>query len=126
MDAAHVQLDDTTLDAAYTSVRQIVTDNSSRTSTLETEMEVVQGQIDQRIWKTDIKDATDPLGTQITQISDRYATQQQTIAWALLRGRLFCVRMLVLFIPGMLYLVNQRICVRNNQWKQLFKSIMKL
>ena len=42
-------------------------------------MEVVQGQIDQRIWKTDIKDATDPLGTQITQISDRYATQQQTI-----------------------------------------------
>ena len=89
MDAAHVQLDDTTLDAAYTSVRQIVTDNSSRTSTLETEMEVVQGQIDQRIWKTDIRDATDPLGTQITQISDRYATQQQTIAWALLRGRLF-------------------------------------
>ena len=79
VDAAHVQLDDTTLDAAYTSVRQIVTDTSSRTSTLETEMEVVQGQIDQRIWKTDIKDATDPLGTQITQISDRYATQQQTI-----------------------------------------------
>lgn len=79
VDASHVVMDDTTLEANYKTMTKQIGDNAEATQTLQTEFKEVQGQIEQKVWKSDIKEATDPLGNSITELSDQYTSQQQTI-----------------------------------------------
>ncbi|MCD8197803.1 MAG: hypothetical protein LUE24_11680, partial [Lachnospiraceae bacterium] len=50
-----------------------------KTTTLETELEVVQGQISSKVWQTDIDTAVDTLEGEITTIQDQYTTVTETI-----------------------------------------------
>ena len=79
LDASRVVMDDTTLEANYRTLTQRVADDETTTQTLQTEFREVQGQIEQKVWQSDITEATTPLGTSITQLSDQYTSQQQTI-----------------------------------------------
>ncbi|MCD7856584.1 MAG: hypothetical protein LUG55_02060, partial [Clostridiales bacterium] len=52
----------------------------SAISTLQTDLEIVQGQITAKVWLTDITEATDALGADITTLQDQYTAVTQTIA----------------------------------------------
>ena len=79
LDASRVVMDDTTLEANYRTLTQRMSDDEITTRTLQTEFREVQGQITQKVWQSDITEATTPLGNSITQLSDQYTSQQQTI-----------------------------------------------
>lgn len=79
VDASHVVMDDTTLEANYKQISTKIDKAEMTTETLQTEFKEVQGKIEQKVWKSDIKEATDPLGNSITELSDQYTSQQQTI-----------------------------------------------
>ena len=79
LDASKVIMDDTTLEANYRVLTQRVSDDETTTQTLQTQFQEVQGQITQKVWQSDITEATTPLGNSITQLSDQYTSQQQTI-----------------------------------------------
>lgn len=79
VDASHVVMDDTTLEANYKTISTKIDTTSKATETLQTELKEVQGSIESKVWKSDIKEATDPLGNSITELSDKYTSQQQTI-----------------------------------------------
>ena len=79
VDAAHVVMDDTTLEANYKTITKQIGDNAQTTQTLQTEVKEVQGKIQQKVWQSDITEATTPLGNSITELSDKYTSQQQTI-----------------------------------------------
>ncbi|MCD7857949.1 MAG: hypothetical protein LUG55_09170 [Clostridiales bacterium] len=48
-------------------------------SALETELEVVQGQITAKVWQTDIDEAADALNGSLTTLQDRYSAITQTV-----------------------------------------------
>lgn len=79
LDASHVVMDDTTLEANYQTLIQRVSSDETTTQTLQTEFKEVQGKIESKVWQSDITEATTPLGNSITQLSDQYTSQQQTI-----------------------------------------------
>ena len=79
VDASHVVMDDTTLEANYKTISTKIDTTSKATETLQTELKEVQGSIESKVWKSDIKEATDSLGNSITELSDKYTSQQQTI-----------------------------------------------
>ena len=80
VDSSHVTIDNTTLDVAYTTLANKVTEHGEATTTLQTELEVVQGQIESKIWQTDITEITDPLGQRTATLEDNYSTVNQTMA----------------------------------------------
>ena len=79
VDASHVVMDDTTLEANYQTMTTQISENAQATETLQTEFKEVQGQIESKVWKSDITEAVTPLGSSISQLTDQYSTQQQTI-----------------------------------------------
>lgn len=79
VDASHVVMDDTTLEANYKTMTKQIGDNAEATQTLQTEFKEVQGKIDSKVWQSDISEAITPLGSSITELSDKYTSQQQTI-----------------------------------------------
>ena len=79
VDASHVVMDDTTLEANYQTINSKIDGNISQTETLQSELKVVQGQIESKVWQSDITEATNSLGESITELSDQYTSQQQTI-----------------------------------------------
>ena len=79
VDASRVTIDDTTLDVAYQSITTATDGLGSRTTALETNLEVVQGQISAKIWQTDITEITDPLGQRTTVLEDQYSAISQTV-----------------------------------------------
>lgn len=100
VDSSRVRVDETTLDVAYktvsdnTAAAQQAADQAqeaadkaqadikaveSRTTTLETNLNVVQGQITSKIWQTDITEITDPLGGKVTALEDQYSQIDQTL-----------------------------------------------
>ena len=79
LDASHVVMDDTTLEANYQTLIQRVSDDETTTQNLQTKFKEVQGKIESKVWQSDITEATTPLGNSITQLSDQYTSQQQTI-----------------------------------------------
>lgn len=56
-----------------------IKDVESRTTTLETSLTEVQGQITSKIWQTDIKEITDPLGGKVTALEEQYSQIDQTL-----------------------------------------------
>ena len=79
VDASHVVMDDTTLEANYKTMTKQISENAETTETLQTEFKEVQGKIEQKVWQSDITEAVTPLGSSITELSDKYTSQQQTI-----------------------------------------------
>ena len=79
VDASHVVMDDTTLEANYKTMTKQIGDNAEATQTLQTEFKEVQGKIESKVWQSDISEAITPLGSSITELSDKYTSQQQTI-----------------------------------------------
>ena len=79
VDASHVVMDDTTLEANYKTMTKQIGDNAEATQTLQTEFKEVQGKIESKVWQSDITEAVTPLGRSITELSDKYTSQQQTI-----------------------------------------------
>ena len=79
VDASHVVMDDTTLEANYKTMTKQIGDNAEATQTLQTEFKEVQGKIESKVWQSDITEAVTPLGSSITELSDKYTSQQQTI-----------------------------------------------
>jgi len=100
LDASRVVMDDTTLEASYRTLTQRVSQDETdtaelrsdteglksdtatlktQTQTLQTEFREVQGKIEQKVWQSDITEAVTPLGSSITELSDQYSAQQQTI-----------------------------------------------
>lgn len=79
VDASRVIMDDTTLEANYQTITQQIADGAQTTQTLQTAVQEVQGQITSKVWQSDITEATTPLGSRITELSDQYTSQQQTI-----------------------------------------------
>lgn len=67
--------DDTAANAAQSDVNGLKT----RTTTLETDLAVVQGQITSKVWQTDIDSAIDDVEGEITTISDNYTTLVQRV-----------------------------------------------
>ena len=72
-------MDDTTLEANYKTMTKQIGDNAEATQTLQTEFKEVQGKIESKVWQSDITEAVTPLGSSITELSDKYTSQQQTI-----------------------------------------------
>jgi hypothetical protein len=72
LDASHVVMDDTTLEANYQTLMQRVSDDETTTQNLQTEFKEVQGKIESKVWQSDITEATTPLGNSITQLSDHH------------------------------------------------------
>lgn len=56
-----------------------IKDVESRTTTLETSLTEVQGQITSKIWQTDITEITDPLGGKVTALEEQYSQIDQTL-----------------------------------------------
>ncbi|MGN0299237.1 MAG: tail fiber domain-containing protein, partial [Lachnospiraceae bacterium] len=79
VDASNVKIDNTTLSVAYKTITQKESDLESDLETLETEFEAIQGKISSKIWQTDIDDAVNEIGEEITTINDKYATLIQTV-----------------------------------------------
>ena len=79
VDASHVVMDDTTLEANYKTISTKIDTTSKATETLQTELKEVQGSIESKVWKSDITEAVTPLGGSIQELSDKYTSQQQTI-----------------------------------------------
>ena len=79
VDASHVVMDDTTLEANYKTMTKQIGDNAEATQTLQTEFKEVQGKIESKVWQSDITEAVTPLGSSIAELSDKYTSQQQTI-----------------------------------------------
>ena len=79
VDASRVTIDETTLDVAYQTITTATDGLGSRTTALETNLEVVQGQISAKIWQTDITEITDPLGGKVTALEDQYSQIDQTL-----------------------------------------------
>ena len=80
VDASRVVMNETTLEATYETMNTQIGENAQATQTLQTQVREVQGQITQKVWQSDITEAVTPLGSSISQLSDQYSTQQQTIA----------------------------------------------
>ena len=80
VDASHVVMNETTLEATYETMNTQIGQNTQATQTLQTQVREVQGQITQKVWQSDITEAVTPLGSSITQLSDQYTSQQQTIS----------------------------------------------
>ena len=72
-------MNETTLEATYETMNTQIGENTQATQTLQTQVREVQGQITQKVWQSDITEAVTPLGNSITQLSDQYTSQQQTI-----------------------------------------------
>ena len=72
-------VDDTTLDVAYTNLTKRVEDSEEASTTLQTELEVVQGQISSKVWQTDITEITDPIGQRTTTLEDQYSQINQDV-----------------------------------------------
>ena len=49
------------------------------TAFTDTAPKEVQGKIESKVWQSDITEAVTPLGSSITELSDKYTSQQQTI-----------------------------------------------
>ena len=79
VDASRVVMNETTLEATYETMNTQIGENTQATQTLQTQIREVQGQITQKVWQSDISEAVTPLGNSITQLSDQYTSQQQTI-----------------------------------------------
>lgn len=79
VDASRVIMNESTLEATYETMNTQIGENTQATQTLQTQVREVQGQITQKVWQSDITEAVTPLGTSITQLSDQYTSQQQTI-----------------------------------------------
>lgn len=79
VDASHVVMDDTTLEANYKTLTKQIGDNAEVTQTLQTEFKEVQGKIESKVWQSDITEAITPLGSSIMELSDKYTSQQHTI-----------------------------------------------
>ena len=79
VDASHVVMNESTLEATYETMNTQIGENARATQTLQTQVREVQGQITQKVWQSDITEAVTPLGSSITQLSDQYTSQQQTI-----------------------------------------------
>lgn len=86
VDAGHVTVDNTTLDVAYKSVTTAteavqagVDAVTRRTSALETDLTVVQGQIASKVWQSDITEVATSLGDKLTTLTDEYSEVSQTV-----------------------------------------------
>lgn len=79
VDASRVVMNETTLEASYETMNTQIGENTQATQTLQTQVREVQGQITQKVWQSDITQAVSPLGESITELSDQYSSQQQTI-----------------------------------------------
>jgi hypothetical protein len=79
VDSSQVTVDDTTLAAAYKTLTQQVTDVATTSSTLKTELEVVQGQIESKVWQTDITNAVNPISGDVETLRDQYTAVAQTV-----------------------------------------------
>ena len=79
VDASRVVMNETTLEATYETMNTQIGENTQATQTLQTQVREVQGQITQKVWQSDITEAVTPLGESITELSDQYTSQQQTI-----------------------------------------------
>ena len=79
VDASRVVMNESTLEATYETMNTQIGQNTQATQTLQTQVREVQGQITQKVWQSDITEAVTPLGNSITQLSDQYTSQQQTI-----------------------------------------------
>ena len=79
VDASRVVMNESTLEATYETMNTQIGENTQATQTLQTQVREVQGQITQKVWQSDITEAMTPLGNSITQLSDQYTSQQQTI-----------------------------------------------
>lgn len=56
-----------------------VEDVVERTSTLETSVEQISGQITSKVWQTDITTITDPLGNRTSELEQKYSQIDQTV-----------------------------------------------
>ena len=79
VDASRVVMNESTLEATYETMNTQIGENTQATQTLQTQVREVQGQITQKVWQSDITEAVTPLGNSITQLSDQYTSQQQSI-----------------------------------------------
>ena len=79
VDASRVVMNESTLEATYETMNTQIRENTQATQTLQTQVREVQGQITQKVWQSDITEAVTPLGESITELSDQYTSQQQTI-----------------------------------------------
>lgn len=79
VDASRVVMNESTLEATYETMNTRIGENTQATQTLQTQVREVQGQITQKVWQSDITEAVTPLGSSISQLSDQYTSQQQTI-----------------------------------------------
>lgn len=77
--AGQVTIDNTTLDVSYKELTERVAETEETTHTLETDFTVIQGQVESKVWQSDIKEVTDPMGEKITTLEDRYSTINQTV-----------------------------------------------
>ena len=79
VDASRVVMNESTLEATYETMSTQISENAQATQTLQTEFKEVQGKIESKVWQSDITEAVTPLGSSISELSDKYTTQQQTI-----------------------------------------------
>lgn len=79
LDITKIQIDGTTLDYKIAELITKDTELEQSTTDLGTELEIVQGQIDQKIWNTDITTALDPINGEVTTIKQQYSETTQTI-----------------------------------------------
>lgn len=75
VDSSHVTVNDTTLDVSFQTITQKAENAESAaneakdaTSTLQTDMSVIQGKIENKVWQTDIDDAVGTISDQYTQV----------------------------------------------------------
>jgi len=79
LDSSRITLDGTTLDVAYQTLIQADSELGERTTELATGLSVVQGQIQSKVWQSDVTAVTGPMGEQITALEDRYSQITQAV-----------------------------------------------
>ena len=68
-----------TLDVAFNTMTTNVTNLTKTTMNQGTQISVIQGQLESKIWQQDITDATTPLGEDITILSTQYSSLSQEV-----------------------------------------------
>ncbi|WP_246578960.1 phage tail spike protein [Clostridium algidicarnis] len=79
--SSRVKIDDVgqTLDIAFKNLRDTVTTTGNTVSSQGTSLKAVQGQITSKVWQADIDTSLSSTNTEIVNIKDKYALQEQTI-----------------------------------------------
>lgn len=79
--ASKVLFDETeqTLDISFKTLSDLTDDLNSEVTAQGTAINVLQGQITNKVWQTDINTSVSPLNTKITTLTNNYSTLDQTV-----------------------------------------------